>query len=98
LELVATGFELDKIVISKPTRLFDAQGLGFIEPLSLRDIFLKANKILKWRTGICYSSYLYDQDGKNLQLLLRGTNKADSIRFSYVDNVKTWWPPTATLG
>lgn len=30
--------------------------------------------------------------------LLRGMNGNDSIRFTYVDNVNTWWPPKITLG
>lgn len=31
-------------------------------------------------------------------MLMRGINRTSSKRFVYVDNVKTWWPPQATLG
>jgi hypothetical protein len=35
-QLVAAGFDIDKLVIAKPVRLYDAQGAGFIEPEPLR--------------------------------------------------------------
>jgi hypothetical protein len=96
-QLVAQGFDIEKIVIAKPVRLYDAQGAGFLEPSALREIFLQANANLGWRGGICYSSYLNDQNGEKLLMLLRGINKTDSKRFAYVDNVNAWWPPKSTL-
>ncbi len=80
-------------MIAKPVRLFDAQGVGYVEPDKLREIFLQANTILGWKGGILYSSYLNDQDGKSLLMLLRGISKGESKRFAYVDNVNIWWPP-----
>jgi hypothetical protein len=97
LQLVSEGFALEKIVISKPVRLFDAQGTGFVKPLQLREIFLEAHSKLGWKAGVCYSSYVDDQDGRELMLLLRGIDKKDPVRFSYVGNVNKWWPPSDTL-
>lgn len=95
LELVSRGFELNKIVVAKPVRLYDAQGAGFVEAPGLRQIFLEASKKLGWRAGACYSSFINDQDGSNILLLLRGMNRTDTIRLSYINNAKTWPPKEA---
>ena len=51
----------------------------------------------RWRAGIVYSSFVKDQYGTAVLQLMRGMNRADSIKFAYVNNVNTWWPPKTTL-
>lgn len=94
--MVKRGFQLNKIVVAKPVALYDAQGAGFVEAPGLRPLFLQANQQLGWRAGIAYSTYLKDQDGNILRQLFRGKPKGP-IYSSYLNNVNTWWPPTATL-
>lgn len=53
---------------------------------------------MAWRGGISYSSYINDQDGSAVMMLLRGINRTESKRVVYVDNVNKWWPPKDTLG
>lgn len=88
---------MNKIVIAKPINLFDAKGSGYIDPLPLREVFLEANINFSWQGGICYSSFISDEKGTNLMLLLRGINNTDSKRFAYVENANVWWPPTSTI-
>ena len=89
---------MDKIVIAKPVRLYDAQGAGFVDPLGFRAIILRASDQLGWRAGVSYSSYINDQNGASILYLLRGMDITQSIRFTYINNVNSWWPPKQTLG
>ena len=88
---------MNKIVIAKPVRLLDAQGAGFVNAQPLRDILMAGHKKYKWRAGVIYSSYVNDKYGTTVLKLMRGMNRAESIRLAYVNNVKTWWPPKSTL-
>lgn len=82
--------------MAKPVNLNDAQGAGFVEVKGLRPALLQASRELGWRGGVAYSSYLNDQDGNIVRELLRGRQKGP-IYMSYLNNVKTWWPPQSTL-
>lgn len=84
-------------MISKPVRLFDAQGAGFVEPRVLRPILMQGNSKYGWRAGVVYSSFIKDKFGTAALQLMRGMNRANPIRLAYVHNAKTWWPPKATL-
>jgi len=36
-------------------------------------------------------------DSAILTQIIKGFNKTDSVRFTYVNKVNVWWPPNATL-